>query len=305
MKVIRSLKHIDESVVTIGNFDGMHLGHQSIIRRLKNIASQKNKQSVVVTFENHPSWVLKPDQPVATICTVKHKLKLLEEAGIQQVILLPFTKEFAQQSSDEFLQKLHNATTFSDLIMGDDASIGKDREGDPRTLKILAAKFGFQIEYLPQISFEGKRITSTLIRDLISKGKLDEVSKYLGRPYSIYETVIKGLDLGKKHKFPTANLDVTHLCLPPLGVYVSQLTFGGQRFNGVANLGIAPTVRYNNKPVLEIHLFDFKEDLYGKDVEVFLNHYLRPEARFDSIDKLTEQISKDVTDAKSYFLSNE
>lgn len=302
MKIIRSLnKHIPDSVVTIGNFDGVHLGHQSVLKKVVDVAKQKNRQSVVVTFENHPSTILKPAFPVPIICSVKHKLKLFEKMGIDYVVLLPFTKDFAQQSADEFLQNLFKITSFSDLILGDDAVIGKNREGDPSTLKTLSSKFGFQVTYLPQVSLDGKRVTSTLIRDLISVGKLEETEKYLGRRYSIFETVTKGLELGRKLKFPTANFDVAHLKLPPLGVYVVQLALEGELHNGVANLGIAPTVRYNNKPVLEVHLFDFDQDIYGKEAEVTFNHYLRPEIRFESVDQLVEQIAKDAQEARSFF----
>jgi riboflavin kinase/FMN adenylyltransferase len=302
MKISRSLtKYIPESVITIGNFDGIHLGHQAIFNRVKEIALKKNKQSVVITFENHPKTVLKPDNPTASLCTIKHKLKLIEGMGIDQVILLPFTKDFAKQSADEFLQKVLNVTHFSDLILGEDAAIGRDREGNKEMVGILSSKFGFKVEYIPHVKLEGKRISSTSVRELVTKGLLEEAANFLGRPYSIYETVIKGLGLGKKLTYPTANLDVSNLCLPPFGVYVAELIFENQHIQGVANLGIAPTVRYNNKPVLEIHLFNFDQDLYGKDVEVMLHHYIRPEIRFENIDQLIEKISEDVSLAQNYF----
>lgn len=285
-------------ILTIGNFEGVHLGHQALLKQVVDIAKSQKKTPAIITFSNHPSEVLRPTQPTPLLCTTEHKLKLFEEAHIGLVVLLPFTKEFSQQSAEEFLLRVQKAVPFTDLILGSDAHIGKDREGNPKTIAALAQKLGFTLDYFPDFNLEGQRISSSRIRECIQQGRLTDAAKLLGRPYSIYGIVLKGTGRGAPLGFPTANISVDKLCLPPQGVYAVRLRSNGVKYDGVANLGNAPTLHQGRAPLLEVHLLDTNIDLYDKFVDVQLLGFIRPEKRFDSIDALKKQIAVDVAAAK-------
>jgi len=223
---------------------------------------------------------------------------LLEQASIDFVYALIFTLEFAQQTPEEFLQKLRSKIPFDQLILGNDATIGNQRAGNQEVVRGLARTMGFEVAYIDDYVAEGQRISSSLIRGHINQGELKAASALLGRPYSIYAPVIKGAGLGASLGAHTANIDVKGLCLPPLGVYVVTLLYNGESYRGVANLGKAPTIRQNDFPVLEVHLLDANLELYGEFVEVVLHEYLRPEKRFDNVSELKEQIALDIAAAK-------
>lgn len=291
-------------VLTIGSFDGVHLGHQAILQHLTQTASRQHAISIVLTFSNHPSKVLRPNAPTPLLCSIDHKLHLIEKAKVFATILLPFTKEFSQQSADIFLKTTREVLPFQTLILGSDAHFGKNRDGDRTVVTALAETQGFTVEYLSDITKNGQRISSSHIRDLIQKGLLKETEDFLGRPYSIYGSVLKGSGRGAPLGFPTANLDVSGLCLPPLGVYAISLFEGKNEFKGVANLGYAPTMRADAEPLLEVHLLDYKSDLYGKFVDVQFHEYIRPEKRFSDVEALKNQISLDVKAARRIHFLN-
>ncbi|CCB86904.1 MULTISPECIES: bifunctional riboflavin kinase/FAD synthetase [Parachlamydia] len=303
MKVIHHLHEFPSTnhpiVLTIGNFDGMHLGHQKVLQALKEFAKLQNAQTAVFTFVNHPSTVLNSAKSTCQLCTLDHKLFLLEQAKIDWVILLPFTLEFAGQTAEIFLEKLQASIPFSHLILGHDAFLGKDRKGDRSTLNQIAKEHAFELTYLPEYSIDTKKISSSAIRQLIADGKLSEASQLLGRSYSFYGMVKPGQRKGRHLGFPTANFDVTGMCLPPYGVYAVKLWHQGICFPAVANLGIAPTIREENNPVLEVHLLDAQEnDLYDSFCEVVFHSFIRPEQKFSSIEHLKAQISQDVLQAR-------
>jgi riboflavin kinase / FMN adenylyltransferase len=303
MQVAYSLEKIQlpkPVILTIGNFDGMHLGHQALLHHLVNTAKKQQAASAVLTFSNHPSKVLNPTNPTPLLCKIEHKMAMLEQAGIDLALLLPFTKEFSEQSADVFLKTVRHSLPFQTLILGSDAHIGKNREGNRSNVTKLAETLGFAIEYFPDIEKNGQRISSSLIRACIRQGHLKEAETLLGRPFSIYGEVIKGRGTGTTLGFPTANLDVEDLCLPPLGVYAVRLFIDNKPHEGIANLGIAPTVRQNNKPILEVYLFDHINDLYGKNVEVLFCEFIREEKQFSNLEELKKQIALDVTQAKKY-----
>lgn len=283
-----------EAALTIGNFDGVHLGHQALLKALKQY---KSERSVVITFENHPSQVLNPESATPLLCTLDHKLKLLNENGVDDVILIPFTAAFAQQKAEDFLQRVRERCPFSHLILGPDAAFGKNRHGDRTHMEAYANEQHFHLDYLEPLTVAGTQVSSSLIRNLIQKGDLQAASKLLGRRYSVYSSITKGQGLGGKIGFPTLNIDVDGLCLPPLGVYAVQVNWKGRILNGVANLGVAPTVRKNNKPLLEVHLLDCDEDVSGL-IEVIYMSYIRAEKKFDNIEQLKQQIGKDKEKAK-------
>jgi riboflavin kinase / FMN adenylyltransferase len=297
MKVHHQFNHFSLSstplAVTIGNFDGVHLGHQALLHRLKQVAPRR----VVVTFSNHPSEIIHKTA-ISHLTTLAHRLNLFEKMGIDETILIPFTEEFAKQTAKEFLMELKRFIGFTYLILGHDAVIGHDRNGD---LSSLCEELCFRVEYLEAVRNRGKIVSSSEIRKCIQTGKLREAGTLLGRPYSIFATVSRGHGNGGLLGFHTANLPVEKLSLPPLGVYAVSVKIGQATLPAVANLGYAPTLHQNRPPCLEVHLIDEKRDLYGQEIEVFFLHYLRPEKRFEGLDALKNQIQKDIVAAKKFF----
>ncbi|MFT4551747.1 MAG: riboflavin kinase/FMN adenylyltransferase [Chlamydiales bacterium] len=285
-------------VVTIGNFDGVHLGHQSIMKRARYLADSINGNLTIITFENHPSQVLRSDRSVELLCSVEHKLSLLEKHGADVTVLIAFDKAFSEQDPETFLKQLRDSIPFTHLILGSDARFGKGREGTPSRVRELAEKLGFFVEYLEKEICGDTPLSSTSIRECIREGNFLEAEKKLGRRYTILSKVVHGDGRGKKLGFPTANINVSGLCLPPFGVYSVDLLHDGELIPGVANLGYAPTVREDSSPVLEVHLFDCNKDLYNCEVEVLFKSYIRPEQKFQNLEDLRTQISQDITTAK-------
>lgn len=304
---MRVLKGLDaditlptEVALTIGMFDGMHLGHQQLLQRLV----QEPYPSVALTFSNHPLTILKPERDIKTLTTLQHRIRLIEGCAVDYLVILPFTKEFSLLSPEEFLERIRSKVPFKQLILGHDATIGKAKSGDEEHVRELAKKMHFEVHYISKYILEGQRVSSSLIRRLIKAGQLDEAEKFLGRPYSILSEVSSGQGHGKKIGFPTANIDISHLTLPPLGVYSVEARFDHIDVQGIANLGYAPTIKNLSEPSLEVHLFDHQEDLYGQSAEIIFRKYIRPEMQFNSIDELKQQIESDIHLAKKFQTSN-
>lgn len=301
MKILTSLSDFPKNspcVLTIGNFDGVHLGHKSVLNRLKAVANNNSAQTAVLTFSNHPAKVICPDILVPLLCTLEHKIQLLDKEGIDTLILISFTKEFAAQSAVDFLQSIKKAVPFDTLVLGNDATLGKNREGNREIVQTISQDLDFKVEYLGDYSIGGMRISSSKIRECIRQGKLHQAQQMLGRPFSIYAPITKGAGRGSQIGFPTANIAVDELCLPPQGVYAVTLKHFSNEYWGVANLGFAPTLRKDSRTVLEVHLFNHSSNLYGEPVEIIFTKYIRPEQRFDSVEQLKEQIGKDIQTAK-------
>jgi riboflavin kinase/FMN adenylyltransferase len=291
-----SLKSNESIMLTIGNFDGVHKGHQAVLTRLKEIAQHRHKKATVVTFTNPPYTLLHPDQPQQQLCTLAHKIALLDQAGIDRLILLPFTHELSKLSAEDFLKYMHTSYPIDTLLLGYDAVIGKQREGNRDTIKELAASMHFELEYLEPILVDETIVSSSQIRQYIQVGDLHRAELMLGRKHSIYSIIVDGAKIGKKLGFPTANINLKDLdlCLPPLGVYAVVVKIGDESYQGAANIGIAPTVRNSLDPILEVYLFDFAGDLYNRFVEVILYAFIRPEIKFSNLDELKKQIQEDV-----------
>lgn len=283
--------------LTIGTFDGVHKGHQFILEQLRKAIGPSGQISVL-TFTNHPSHVLRPEQSIPLLCTVAHKTKLFEQYGVDNVVIIPFSSHLSDYRAESFIEYIRAFIPFSHLVLGHDARLGKNRHGDKETMQQLAKHWQFEIQYLDPYKNGDAPISSTTVRQAIQKGNFQEAERLLGRPYSIYSAVEKGLGKGKKIGFPTANIDVSELCLPPLGVYAVNVICGQEKLKGVANLGIAPTLKTDQRPTLEVHLFSQDQDLYGKYVEVFFQKFLRPEKKFKSVEDLKKQIQIDVDLAK-------
>ena len=292
-------KEIGEYVITIGNFDGVHRGHQTVLKKVKSLA-EPDKKSIVITFSNHPSEILRPEQTTPLLCSLSHRIQLIEQSKIDFLICIPFTKQFAKQSAESFIEKLKTHIPFSHMVLGYDATIGNHRRGNRNNLKQIAMEWGFEITYVEEYRYEGHPVSSTRIREAVKLGDFSTVESLLNRPYSIKSKVIKGANLGKNIGFPTANLNVDGICLPPLGVYAVDVVKNGAKVPGIANLGVAPTIRSDGAPLLEVHLFgDPEQDFYEETLEVVFKEFIREERKFVDVESLKEQISSDILYAKA------
>lgn len=290
--------------LTIGTFDGIHQGHQALLDRCREAAGEGGSV-VLFTFSNHPRKLLFPDSPPPLVlCNSEQKIALLEEAGVDLLLLASFTPGFSQQTAEEFLRGLRNHLPFDHLILGHDAYLGHRREGTPQHLQELASTLSFDLDYLPPLLADERVISSRWIRELLEEGKLEEVTALLGRPHSVRGRVIQGPKRGHALGFPTANLSIEGLALPPFGVYSVWTHIEGASLPGVANLGRAPTVD-RERPLLEVHLLQEGEwKLYGKEIEVEWVSYLRPEKAFPSFAALRQQIAMDCEKARQILEKN-
>jgi riboflavin kinase/FMN adenylyltransferase len=305
MKIYPSLEHELEPIkpvfLTIGNFDGVHLGHQTILKNLQVSAALEQLPSCVITFSNHPSQILRPNHPIPLLTSREHKLKLLENLGVDIVFMLDFTLPFSQQSAESFLRNVHQVSTFRRLILGADAKLGNDRQGDTPLLHELGRQLHFSLDFLPLETAIEEPITSSRIRSAVQNADLATAAKLLGRKFSIMGNVMHGRREGHKLGYPTLNLGLEGMCHPPLGVYAVRVLHNDKTYPAVANLGIAPTVRNDHVPLLEVHLLDQKMDLYDQSIEVVFEELFRPERAFASTDELVAQIENDVQQAKAFF----
>lgn len=306
MQVINRLEEIKRLtqpvILSIGNFDGIHLGHLKVLQTAKEYAKRENRPFAVLTFSNHPVEVLQPGESVPLLCSPSHKIKLMEAHGVDFLMILPFTNAFSQQSPREFLNYLRQYVPFSHLILGYDATIGHKKRGDRFHVQEIANEEGFYLEYVEAYTTNNEVISSRKIRNCVQNGDLAKAESYLGRKFSIYDVVREGKTHGKKIGFPTANIEVAKLCLPPLGVYAVKVLFEDQELNAVANLGFAPTLKNDKTPTLEVHILDWNGDLYEQPIEVVFIKYLRAERRFENIQQLKEQIERDIKEARSTLL---
>ncbi len=289
---------VDEPLhLALGVFDGVHLGHRGVIARVVEAAEREGGLAGVVTFFPHPIKVLAPEKaPRALLATLDHKAHLLAELGVKVLLAIPFDAAFAQVEAEDFLNQVCKATVRT-IAVGDDWRFGKARRGDVEMLSRFSKSHGFDLEAVPPVMADGERISSTRIRQSIRDGRLDAAAEMLGKPYSVEGEVVEGRKLARQLGFPTANVAVGEVQLPPDGVWRVEALLDGKRFRGVANLGLRPTVDGTTR-ALEVHLFDFSGDLYGRNLEVFFGTYLRGERKFESIEALKEQISADVAAAR-------
>lgn len=283
-------------VITIGSFDGLHLGHQKVLNRLNDIAAKVNGESVVFTFTPHPVKVLSPEKEFVLLTTIEEKIELFKKAKLQHLILFPFTKEFSQMAYADFVKNiLVGRLKINTLLTGYDNTLGRDKEGGFDNLERLSSKLGFNVDRQPEIKFDENSLSSTHIRKLLSQGKLLQASKLLGYRYMLSGTVVHGQQIGNKLGFPTANLmPPDNKFVPGNGVYAILVRYNGGTYKGMMNIGVRPTIEnYANKPVIEAHLFDFSGDLYGKFIRIDIVRKLRDEYKFNSADALRAQLKKD------------
>ena len=294
MKIIRN-SYLEQlpCVVTIGNFDGVHLGHQALLTEVKKRAHDLKLESAVITFEPNPKDYFSQNKPQTRISSLREKIELFNEIKIDRVHIIKFNQEFSKVTANEFISVLIKQLKVKEIVVGEDFCFGRGREGSIKQLSASSMKLNIKNKIL----MDGKRISSTLIRNLLANDKLDEANKYIGRPYSISGKVVHGEKRGRKIGFPTANIHMRHNRPPLKGVFAVKF----QNHFGVANLGIRPSIKGEKKLQLEVHLLNFSSDLYGQHVSVIFLKKLRDEKKFKSLEELKEQIKLDVIKAKLFF----
>lgn len=292
--------------IAIGNFDGVHRGHRTLLEKLKRKACELGCQAAVLTFVPHPQTILRPDRPLQLLTTYEERAELLKQAGVDEVVEQSFHRDFSNLTAREFFTEiLLKRLDARALIVGYDFAFGKNREGDLSLLKTLALPAGVEICVENAQRDQEEIISSTVIRGLIAKGDLGRASHLLGYDFSFRGRVEHGQKLGRKIGFPTVNLslhDQGSKIIPPFGVYATLVRVGEDYFPAVSNLGLRPTVVEGaTHPVLETYLLDTQTDLYGKTIEVAFKKFLRPELKFGSLEELSSQITKDVGIAREFF----
>jgi riboflavin kinase/FMN adenylyltransferase len=307
MKIIRAANELEPKgrkvCLAVGFFDGVHLGHQQIIRQTISDARQHDALAVAVTFDTHPSTVVAPARVPRLIYSLPQKLRVIESLGVDGLLLIHFDRAFSLQSGEEFIRGLaRDFGQMQSLCVGSNFTFGHKRAGNVALLKVLGKELHFMVHGMAAVSLDGKRVSSTLVRERIASGDLDAAGQMLGRAWALAGKVVRGDRLGHELGFPTANLDVTGLALPPGGVYTAQARAGGRVHRAVVNIGTRPTLK-NPAPQLrvETHLLDFTGDLYGQELEIVFGEKLREEKKFASLEDLKAQIARDIAEAEKRF----
>jgi len=291
-------------ILTIGVFDGVHLGHQYIIKKIVQKARRIHGTSIVFTFYPHPYRILKPREYLPLLISLEHRIKLLAELGVDVCIVQEFTESFSRIEKVSFIKN----TLFSkikpiEIVVGKDFNFGKNKLGNTDLLQDLSRSYNYKVKEIPSRLIDGKKISSTFIRSLLLKGNLKKATRFLGRPVSIFGKVVKGSKRGKILGFPTANIDCKHEVLPPKGVYAAKIIFKRNKFFGVANIGVRPSFkkRRYSRVIVEVHIFDFHKKIYGKSIEVEFIRKIREEKKFKNRFLLIRQILRDTEKTRQIF----
>lgn len=305
-KVIRGLKNIASApkgaVVTIGNFDGVHLGHQALLKKAIERAHELKTKSLVIIFEPQPFEFFAKEEVAPRLTRWREKFCWLAHYGVDAVLVIRFNKQFASLTAPEFMQQiLIDALNVQHVIVGDDFHFGRGREGNFKLLQEVATTAGFSVENMPSLLLDGERVSSTLVRKALKDSEHEKVERLLGRPYTMQGRVVYGDKRGRAMGFPTANIYLHRHATPVQGVYAVRMHgINNKVLPGVANVGIRPTIG-GTRSLLEVHLFDFAEEIYGQQVKVEFCKKLRDEKRYPNLDLLIEQIFKDANEARNYF----
>lgn len=308
MTFIRGLHNLQpgekKSVVTIGSFDGVHIGHQAILQQLKQAAERLQLPSVVMTFEPQPREYFSTERAPARLMRLREKIHTLLDFGIDHVVCLKFNRQLRNLSAEDFIDRvLVQGLAVDYLIVGDDFRFGCDRSGDFAMLTERGAQCGFEVMDTATVEADGKRVSSTLVREVVERGDFAKAAELLGRPFSISGVVGFGQQLGRRMGFPTANVQLNRFSAPLSGVFAVRVNVAGTIYNGAANVGFRPTVGDFPKPILEVHLLDFDGDLYGQQISVEFVHKIREETKFASVEKLIATIERDVEIIRQWFSS--
>jgi riboflavin kinase/FMN adenylyltransferase len=304
MEILRSISDLSQLrgplFLAIGVFDGVHLGHQAVISTSAEHARAANGTPVVVTFDPHPEKVLRSEGAPHLLTATSHKIALIRDLGVGHLLIITFDRQFAATEPEDFVQQLvKHSKPLREICVGHEWCFGKNRRGNLELLNQFGVRFDFGVVGIPPVTVNGELVSSTTIRQAVEAGDLPKAARMLGREYTILGTVVSGDNRGKKIGFPTANLSAHNEQFPPNGVYFAQAKLEEVNYPGVVNLGYRPTVgACKSERTLEIHLFDFERDIYGKDLEVRFIRYLRPEKKFESVEALARQIDLDVKQAR-------
>ena len=301
MKIYHSLddyQPVDNVVVTIGTFDGVHVGHRKLIDRVKEIAREIGGETLILTFFPHPRMVLYPNEHgIELLNTVREKILLLEEAGVDHLIIHPFDQEFSELSSEQFIkQVIAEKIKTSKLVIGYDHRFGRKREGSFEDLLKLAPTLGFEVEKIAEEDVNDIAVSSTLIRQALKSGDVQTAISYLGRPYSLTGTVVHGNKIGRTIGFPTANLKIeeNYKLIPSEGVYVVEADLLNETFYGMLSIGKRPTLENDGRLSVEVFLINFDRNIYGEELTLRILEWIRGDEKFGSIEELTLQIKKDL-----------
>lgn len=303
MKIVRGSKNItgplSHPAVAIGNFDGVHLGHQSVVRKAVEQARRNNGVSAVLTFEPHPLKILAPEKVPPLLTTFRKKMELMEQCGIDMVICEAFDRRFADQEPEQFVEEvLVKAIGVKEVTVGFDYAFGKGRQGTIPRLREMGGKWDFAVHVVGPVTVDGRPVSSSRIREALDAGDVESAARRLGRPYSLEGAVVKGFRAGGGIGFPTANIDPGEALVPGGGVYAVYVAHKNRRYPGVANIGFNPTF-HRKRLSVEAHILDFDEQIYGQEIEAFFIKRIRGEIEFKSADELAEQIRKDAAEAKT------
>jgi len=307
MRILRSIPELAQIpgpvFLAIGVFDGVHRGHQAVISTAARHAEEAGGTAVVVTFDPHPAKILRPHESPRLLTATQHKIELIRALGVSHLLVLEFDREFAATAPADFVRQLVSAARpLREICVGQEWSFGKNRAGNLALLKELGAELDFNVGGVEPVTSEGAIVSSTAIRKAVEAGDFKNAARMLGRDYTILGTVEEGKHLGRSLGFPTANLSAHSEQFPPNGVYAAEGLLEGKSMRGVVNLGVRPTIESDlPQRVLEFHVFDLDQDLYGKDIELRFLKYLRPEQKFENLAALREQIARDVKAAREIF----
>ncbi|MDI9873006.1 bifunctional riboflavin kinase/FAD synthetase [Flectobacillus rivi] len=293
---IQEFQRLENAVVTSGTFDGVHLGHQKILKRLAEVAQQTGGESVVITFYPHPRTVVSADnQEVKLLSTLDEKIELLTQNGVQHLLVIPFTREFSELTSEEFIQKvIVNTIGTKTLVIGYDHRFGKNREGGFDYLVQNASRYGFGVEEISRQDIDHVAVSSSKIRKAIQDGDMTQAQHFLGRNYDLNGLVVKGKQIGRTIGFPTANIQVREQTklVPQDGVYAVWVYYNAEKLRGMLNIGNRPTVDGTYKTI-EVNILDFNKEIYGENLKVEFVQKVRPEQKFNGLDALKAQIAQD------------
>lgn len=298
---INEFNSTDNTILTIGTFDGVHLGHQKVLERLTNSAKENNLESTVLTFFPHPRTILNPNKPLKLINSVKERTELLNRSKVDNLIIHPFDKNFSELDPEKYVfEILVKKLKAKIILIGYDHKFGKNRTADITDLKIYGKKYGFKVIEIKAEEISNIAISSTKIRKAISEGNISTAKKYLGYDFSLSGKIVHGKSIGRTLGFPTANIEVKeeYKLLPKNGVYLIQSVINHNKYFGMMNIGIKPTIKESSKTI-EVNFFDFEGDLYDKNIEVNIKKFIRDEIKFDSLELLKSQILKDKINCNS------
>ncbi len=299
---IDDIRPLRNAVVTSGTFDGVHRGHQTILGRLTEVAKASGGESVLITYWPHPRTVVSNDsQNLKLLTTLDEKSALIDQAGVEHLVIIPFTRSFSQLTSGEYInQILVEKIGTKKLVIGYDHRFGRDREGGFEYIKAHQHEYGFEIEEIPRQDVDAVGVSSSKIRAALNEGNIHTANQFLGRPYTLTGTIVKGRQLGRTIGFPTANMQVDDAAklVPANGVYAVAVEYGGQTLGGMLNIGFRPTVAGTHQTI-ETYIFDFDKDIYGEHMTLRFKEFLRPEQKFDGLPALVAQLKHDEEAARA------